>query len=191
MAFTTRFAATAGLFLAFMFVPRPTAAAAHQPAAAQVPATPPVTLKVGSIDLAYIAANSKHGKLATSELETFTRKKQTELEERAKTLGTQEARLKSEGAILAESVRVELERNVRKAQLEFARFREDSESEVQRFAQKVERELRARLFPILDAISKEKGLSLVFTIDSPGLLWFSSTLDVSRDVVERLDQAPQ
>ena len=56
MAFTTRFAATAGLFLAFMFVPRPTAAAAHQPAAAQVPATPPVTLKVGSIDLAYIAA---------------------------------------------------------------------------------------------------------------------------------------
>ena len=31
MAFTTRFAATAGLFLAFMFVPRPTAEAAHQP----------------------------------------------------------------------------------------------------------------------------------------------------------------
>ena len=191
MTLTTRSLATAALLLAGLCVARPIEAASYEQSSAAPPAAAASMLKVGCIDLAYVAANSKHGKVATGEVQTFTRKKQTELEARAKTLGSQEARLKAEGATLAESARLELERTVRKAQLEFARFREDSESEVRQFAANVERDLRAKLFPIVDAISKEKGLSLVFTVDAPGLVWFSSTLDVSQEVVERLDRAPQ
>ena len=191
MTLTTRSLGTAALLLAGLCVARPLGAASHGQSPAPTAAQATSILRVGCIDLAYVAANSKHGKVASGEVQTFTRKKQSELEERAKTLGAQEARLKAEGAVLAAPARIELERTVRKAQLEFARFREDSESEVQQSAQKVERELRARLFPIVDAISKEQGLSLVFTVDAPGLVWFSSTLDVSREVVERLDRAPQ
>lgn len=178
----------AGIAMAIAVVAAPAAQAAAAERALEQAAA---SLRVGCIDFAYVAANSKQGKQAAGELQSFTEKKQSELEARAKALGAQEARLKTDAATLAEPARLELERSVRKAQLEFARFREDSQSEVQQFADKVERELRARLFPVVDAISKEKGLALVFTVDAPGLVWFSSTLDVSKEVVDRLDRAPQ
>ena len=179
-----------GLCAVMVLATLPTAAVANDGGLRQA-TLPPAVLRVGCIDLAYVAANSKHGKLATGELQTLTRKKQTELEERAKSLGAQEAQLKASAATLAEPARLELEHSVRKAQLDFARFREDSQSEVKQFAERVERELRAKLFPIVDEISREKGLALVFTVDAPGLVWFSQTLDVSREVVERLDRTPQ
>ena len=189
MGFTIRSAATTAMLLAFVVVARSTVAPqALSPA--QVPATPTTTLKVGCIDLAYVAANSRQGKLELSELDTFTRTKQVEIDERAKMLGAQETRLRND-ATMTEAARVELERSLRKAQLDFARFREDTQTEVQQFAARIEQSLRARLFPIVDAISKEKGLTLVFTVDAPGLVWFSPALDVSKDVVQRLDRAPQ
>jgi outer membrane protein len=188
MAFTIRCAATTGMFLAVVSVARPLAAAPLERAAAQGTATPAPTVKVGCVNLAYIAANSRQGKVELGELETFTRTKQVEIAERAKMLAAQEARLRSEAATLSEPARVELERAVRKAQLDFARFREDVQADVQQFAERVEQALRARLFPIVDEISKEKGLTLVFTVDAPGLVWFSPALDVSQDVVERLDR---
>ena len=187
MGFTIRFAATTGMLLAFVLVAQSTAAP-QDLSAAQVPATPPTTVKVGCIDIAYVAANSRQGKLELSELETFTRTKQVEIDERAKMLGGQETRLRNDAA-MTEAARVELERSLRKAQLDFARFREDTQTEVQQFAARIEQSLRARLFPIVDAISKEKGLTLVFTVDAPGLVWFSPALDVSKDVVQRLDRA--
>ncbi len=140
--------------------------------AAQVPATPPTTVKVGCIDLAYVAANSRQGKLELSELETFTRNKQIEIDERAKMLGAQETRLRNDARHDRSGTR-RARALVRKAQLDFARFREDTQTEVQQFAASIEQPLRARLFPIVDAISKEKGLTLVFTVDAPGLVWFS------------------
>ena len=189
MAFTIRFAAATGMVLAFVLVARPTAAVPQEVSATQVPATPPTALKVGCIDIAYIAANSRQGKLELSELETFTRTKQVEIDERAKMLGAQETRLRNDAAAMTEAARVELERSLRRAQLDFTRFREDTQTEVQQFAERIEQSLRTRLFPIVDAISKEKGLTLVFTVDAPGLVWFSPALDVSKDVVQRLDRA--
>ena len=157
------------------------------------PAAPAASIapgvKVGCIDMAYIAANSRQGKLELSELETFTRTKQVELDERAKMLSAREDKLRKDAAAMTEAARTELERSLRKAQLEFARFREDTQTEVQQFAERIEQSLRARLFPIVDEISKEKGLTLVFTVDAPGLVWFSPALDVSKDVVQRLDRA--
>jgi outer membrane protein len=164
------------------------AAERSAPQAAATAATAPA-VKVGCIDIAYIAANSRQGKLELSELETFTRTKQVELDERAKMLGAHEDKLRKEATAMTEAARLDLERTLRKAQLEFARFREDTQTEVQQFADRIEQSLRARLFPIVDEISKEKGLTLVFTVDAPGLVWFSPALDVSKDVVQRLDRA--
>jgi hypothetical protein len=59
---------------------------------------------------------------------------------------------------------------------------------VRQFAENVEAELRARLFPVVEQLSREKGLDFVFSADSPGLIWFSAAVDLSKEIVERLDK---
>src|SRR5687768_2045695 len=137
------------------------------PAAAQTPAP----FKIGCVDLGYIAAKSKHGQDAAARVENLTKKKEIELLSRAQVLKAEEGKP-----------------TFAKAQLEFNRFREDAQSEVRQFAENVEAELRARLFPIVEQLSREKGLDVVFSADSPGLIWFSAAVDLSKEIVERLDK---
>ncbi len=157
---------------------------------AQIPSgTVEPQIRVGCVDLAYVANNSKQGKVAFAQLEDLTKKKEAELAERAKLIAAEQGKLQQQDALLNDQTRIDLQRTLQKAQLDFDRFRQDTQTELQQFAERVERDLRARLFPVVDEMSREKGLHLVFTADSPGLMWFSRSVDMSQEVVHRLDSA--
>jgi Skp family chaperone for outer membrane proteins len=47
--------------------------------------------------------------------------------------------------------------------------------------------LRVKLSPIVDAISKERGLHFVFGLEEAAIVWWSRTADISEEVVKRLD----
>jgi outer membrane protein len=180
------------LLLVGVFV-LPAGSASAQTTQAGVGATVPEQIaaasgiRVGCVNFSYIAANSKQGKAAFAELTVLSRKKEAEIAERAKALEDEQGRLQRESAGLDASARAGRQRTFEKARLEFDRFRQDSQSEVQQFAERVEKELQARLFPVVDRVSRERGLQLVFDVQSPGLVWFDKAIDLSEEIVKRLD----
>jgi Skp family chaperone for outer membrane proteins len=51
----------------------------------------------------------------------------------------------------------------------------------------VQRDFAAKVQPIIDQIAREKGLHLVFNTADAGLAWVDPGLDLSSEVIKKLD----
>lgn len=142
---------------------------------------------IGSLDFAKLTATSSVAKSALTRVEATSRAKAEELGARAKALEAQRAKLETDAPLLAESARSLAQQAFARAQLAFDRQREDAEAEVNQLRLDVERELRARLFPVVDAVAREKGLQLVLNVSSADFLWVHPDIDISLEVARRLD----
>ena len=146
--------------------------------------------RIGALRLAYVAQNSKTARAAIAEVEAFERKKSTELESKAGELQKQQVELQKQSAAMSPRAVADLQRAFDKSRLEFERYQQDVQAEVQAMQAKFDTEFRVRLAPIVDAISKEKGLHFVFGIEQASMVaWWSPAVDISEEVVKRLDAA--
>jgi Skp family chaperone for outer membrane proteins len=145
-------------------------------------------VRIGAVSFTYIARNSKTANASLAEVQAFERKKTTDVEARAAQLQKQQVELQQQSASMSPRAVADLQRAFEKSRLEFTRFQRDTQAEVEAMQQKFEAEFRVKLAPIVDAISKEKGLYFVFGIEQTSLLaWWSPAVDISEEVVKRLD----
>lgn len=174
------------------FAQTPAAPAQSAPApAAQQPAPPPrpfpADSKIAFINTQRIAGESAEGKAATGRLKALNDKKVQELNDKQKQLQTMQQKLQAGGSVLSDAARSELEKNVEKLNVDIQRFTQDAQAEVQELNNQLQADFERRLRPIIDAVSKEKGLLLVFGPDS-GIVWADAALDITADVIKRFDQ---
>lgn len=170
------------------------AAPAQAPApAAQAPAQPaapkpfPAGAKVAYVVLQRIANESADGRVATTRIQALQQKKAAELTEKNKQLTTMQQRLEKEGAVMSASAAADLQKNIEKLNVEVQRFTQDAQAEVQELQQQLQQEFQQRLEPVLAQVAQEMGLQFVFNGPDAGLVWADSSLDISSDVIKKLD----
>ena len=145
-------------------------------------------LRIGTVSLTYIARNSKTARAAIAEVESFERKKVVEVESKAGELQKQQAELQQQSGSMSPRAVADLRRAFDKSRLEFERLQQDARAEIDAMQSKFDAEFRVKLAPIIDEISKEKGLYFVFGIEQTSMLaWSSPAVDISDEVVKRLD----
>ena len=140
---------------------------------------------VGAINLSYVARTSSAGKAGLAKIDDATRRKSVEAESRAIALQKQQAQLQA--LALSDRARAELQRAFEKSRTDFARFQEDAQKELEAMQADFDIAFRAKLAPIIEEVSKERGLQFVFGLDEAAILWWNPTVDISDDVVKRLD----
>ena len=171
-------------------VPAPAA-----PAPVQAPAQPPAPkpfpqgAKVAYVVLQRIANESADGRVATTRIQALQQKKAAELNERNKQLTTMQQKLEKEGSVMNASAAAELQKNIEKATLEVQRFTQDAQAEVQELQQTLQQEFQQRLEPVLQQVATEMGLQFVFNGPDAGLVWADASLDISAEVIKKLDSA--
>ena len=69
------------------------------------------------------------------------------------------------------------------------RFTQDAQAEVQELQQELQAEFQQRLEPVLSQVASEMGLQFVFNGPDAGLVWADSALDISAEVIKKLDSA--
>jgi Skp family chaperone for outer membrane proteins len=143
--------------------------------------------RVGSIRMSYVARTSKAGQSALAEIDKFVKQKEAEAAGRAAELDKQRLDVQRRGTGLSERARADLEKAFEKSRVEFERFQQDARAEIEGLQQKFDAEFRVKLSPIIDAVSKEKGLHFVFGIEQAAIVWWSPAADISEEVVKRLD----
>ena len=143
--------------------------------------------RVGAISLSYVARSSKAGKAALAEIEKFVKQKEAEVVARGTELDKQREALQKSSVGLSPRALADLQKAFDKSRLEFERFQQDAQNEVQALQAKFDADFRIKLSPIIDAVSKEKGLQFVFGLEQAAIVWWSPTVDISADVVKRLD----
>jgi len=166
----------------------PPAAPAPAPAAAPQPPLPfPVGAKIAYINPQRIFQESAEGKTALGRVQALIAKKQTEGQDRQKKLAADQQKLQTSGGVMNESARAQLEKDIEKQQVDGQRFQQDAQAEINELQQEVQNEFIKKVSPIIESVAKEKGLQLVFDLNNAGLAYFDPALDVSLEVIKKLD----
>jgi outer membrane protein len=164
----------------------PASQAATQPATA-APQPFPEGAKVAYISLQFIASNSVEGKAATAKIQEFAKKKTAELGEKQKALEALRNKLLQGGTVLSDQARGQMEKDIDKQTRELQFAQQDAQAEQTQLTQDLQNEFQSRLHPIIDQVAKEKGLHYVLSIDDSGAVWANTGLNISAEVMKRLD----
>lgn len=169
--------------------PGATTPAAQQPAQPQPPQPFPEGAKVAFVNINAIAAGSSEGKAATAKIQEFIKKKNGEIQEKQKALQTLQTKLQQGVSVMSDQARSQLEKDITRQSRELQSAQEDAQQEQQQLTQDLQSEFQQKLFPVVDAIAKEKGLHMVFSIADSGILWPHPGLDLTSEVIKRFDAA--
>lgn len=160
-------------------------AALSTPAAFAQAAEP---FRIAAVNLSYVAQSCKAGKAGLAQIEQLGKKKEAEAAMRAAELEKQRFDLEQRGSVMSERARADLQKAFDKGRIDFERFQQDARAELQGMQRQFEVEFRLKLTPVVDQISKEKGLHFVFGLEqSTMIVWWNPSLDISDEVVKRLD----
>jgi len=136
------------------------------------------------VSLQRIAAQSNAGKRASQQLETLRQERARELQAKQKEL---EDVVRQLAKPQADRERLSQDESRRRAELQ--QLTTQAQTEFQTTQARVNAEVRSQLPPILADIAKRSGVDAIFNSDT--IAWAAAGTDMTNEVVQRLNAAPQ
>ncbi len=164
---------------------------APPPPAAQPPQPWPEGAKFAFVNLQQIASQSADGKAATARIQELSTKKQSELADKNKALQTAQQKLAQSGSVLNDSARAQLEKDIDRMQREIQFAQQTAQAEVQDLTQDLQQDFQNRVIPVIRTLLQEKGLHMIFSAGDSGIIAGHPGLDLSAEVIKRLDSQPK
>ncbi len=155
-------------------------AAGAAPAAAQ-------ELKVAVINTEQVLLESETGKAALADLRKLREAKEAEGQALQQEVEDLRKRL-SEGRLsLAEDKIAELEQQLEEKGIELRRFQDDASRELNKRRDDVLAAIDRKVLPIINQVGSEQGYSLIFRKFESGLVFASEEVDITAEIIRRLD----
>jgi Skp family chaperone for outer membrane proteins len=149
----------------------------------------PVGAKFAFLDFQKVASNSVSGRLATRILDELRTKKLTEIQGQGKELQALAARRDS-GALSGPAL-LQIGKDVDRLQRAIQFSQQSAQAEIQQLQAELQVDFEKRVTPVVAEIAKEKGLHAVFAADPATALYTNPDLDISGEVIKRLDAQPK
>jgi len=163
------------------------------PAAQQTPAAPalavkfPEGAKYAYVNIQRIASESSDGKASSARIEALRLKKANELNEKNKAVEAFQAKQRS--AVMSEAASAQVQKDIDKAQVDIQRMTQDAQAELQELQNELQIDFQRKVGPVIEQVAREKGLQLLFSQGDSGLIWADAGLDLTVEVIRRLDAA--
>jgi len=172
----------------------PPAAETQKPVAAAVPAPPPAKpfpegSRIAFIDVQRVASESAEGKAAAARITDLSQKRSNELAAKNKALEAANQKLSSGGALMSEDARAQLQKEIDKLQLDIQRAQQDAQSELDELNRQLQNDFQRKLSPVIQQVSSERGLYILFSRGDAGIVWADTALDLTAEIVRRFDAA--
>jgi len=163
--------------------PAPAAPAPQAPA----PVPFPEGAKVAFIDFQRVASESELGKAATAKIQDFQRRKQAEAQEKNKQLQAMLDKQKTQASVLSDAAMKQLESDIAKAQRDLQYFQNEAQAEAETLNNDLMRDFQQKVLPLVQAVATERGLHIVFESNNAGFLWANRGLDLTPEIVTRVN----
>jgi len=160
------------------------------PAAAPLARPFPADARIGLVDFSRVAAVSTSGKALSARIEEVRSRKQAEVQARGKEVEALESKLTQGATAMNDAARDQLRRQFEKAQVDFQRFTQDAQSEMQQVQRELEQAFLAKARPAVEAVARERSLWAVLSMADSGLVWWDTALDLSDEIAKRIDASP-
>ena len=154
--------------------------------------TPPLTaatFRAASFSPQRAFSESAEGKAGLARIEALRAEKTREIETRNKTLQTREQSLEQNTGVLSPEARIQRTNEIEKFRIDLQRFIQDAQAEVTGLQRDVEGAFLVKLKPAIERVAKEKGLQLIFNLDTDPIVWSDPSLDITTEVITRLARA--
>jgi outer membrane protein len=167
--------------------PAPTPAPAPPAAApAQVPF--PGDARVGFVNLQAVVQNSQLGRAGQERLKALTDKKTAEIAEKNKEIQTLQQEIQSQQSVLSPTVLAQRNADLDRRNRELQFLQEQAQVDVEALQGELLDDFGKRVMPIVEQIRAERNLWAILSAgDNSGLLSVNPALDLSTEVVRRLD----
>ena len=158
-------------------------------AALLAPLAPPFPegVKYGFVNLQVVAGESEAGQEAGQRIASLQQRKEAEIGEMQGALQAEQQKLQSSGSVMSVSARIDLERRIERQDLDLQRAVQDAQQEVQELTETLQVEFQDRLIPALQQVAAEKSLHFIFDTAGGGLIWGDPSLDLTPDVIEKIN----
>ncbi len=160
--------------------------AAPKPAVPAVIVPLPEGTKVAIIDPDYVAAESKAGKAILTQLKTLSDKRTNEIQNMQTAVQALMTKKQTQAAMLTPQAVSQLDKDIERQNLDIQYKQQTATTEIQNLQQELFSDLATKMQPILDAFAKEKGLLAVLDARN-GVTWAAGGMDISAEIVKRLD----
>jgi outer membrane protein len=158
-----------------------------QAPAPQAPAVP-ASFKMAWVNLEQAIFSSDEGKREFSEVQKFVDAKNTELDTLQKELESLRNQMSVQGAKLTDEARMELEEQIELKDTALQRFRQDTQKEIDSKRVRATNYVGRRMQPVIEKISREKGISAVLYFNASRDAWVDPSLNITEDVVKAYNQ---
>ncbi len=160
----------------------------------QTPAAPPAPVAIGPAKVAWINLEqaiygSEEGKREFSEVQKFVEKKNSELQGLQKELETLKNQLNVQGAKLTDEARADLEDTIADKETQLQRFQQDTQKDIDSRRVRTTNMIGRKLLPIVEKLSKEKGLSAVVYLNPQRDAWVDPSLIITEEVIRAYNTA--
>jgi len=145
--------------------------------------------KVGVIEVQRIVQESAVGKESLARIQKIQAAKQEDLVKRQNELRDLEKRIQDQGKSLSEEAMEKLQKDYQSKALDLKRFQDDAQRELEELQRKELGELERRVLPVIEAVAKELGYSLVFNKYQSGLLHAEPGVDITDAVIQKFNTA--
>lgn len=146
-------------------------------------------VSIGVVDTQWLLKESKLGQQVTDTLNAFMKDRQTLIELEQKELRNLESQLLRQGSVLSQSARQQREEQFRRRMGEYQQKVAEMNQEVQNKQAQLFSEFRENVDAVVEKLAKQHGLSLVVEKgENTPTRYYEPSLDISRDVLSKLDQ---
>src|SRR5947208_4709382 len=157
------------------------------PPAPQPPAPFPQGAKIGFVNFQRVVGESADGKASSARIQAVSKKKQDEGTQKAQQLKANQDKLSASGSVMSDAARSQLEKEIERQQVEGQRFQQDAQAELNELQQELQAEFIKKVTPILQQVATEKGLHALFNAQEAGFAWVDPGLDLTTEVIKKLD----
>lgn len=142
-------------------------------------------LKIGVIDVEKILTDSTSGQQVLAKLEELRAEKAEFLAGKRQELEEMRNRYDETRLTLAEDKIAEMEKNIEDLAIALRRAQDDAQRELQKRQQEDFGRIEEAVMPIINAVGREFGYSLIFNKFQSGLVYADEAVDITDLVIER------
>jgi Skp family chaperone for outer membrane proteins len=133
-----------------------------------------------------IISESELGKALAAQVNGLRSQKLAELNAKNKEMEAAQQKLAG-GSLLTDDARMAAQKAVDRIQVELQRMQQDAEAAVQDLQQQVNGELERAIMPLLERVAIDKHLHLLLRADTGAVAWADPALDLTGEIIRRLD----
>ncbi|MFW6124354.1 MAG: OmpH family outer membrane protein [Acidobacteriota bacterium] len=143
---------------------------------------------IGIVDSNQILENSIEGKKVLAQLREKEKVNQEQLTKKDEQIRDVQKKINTQSLTLTQEAQMNLNSDLERLKTERQRMYEDSQREMNEMAARLFQEIQNDVMPIIEQIGNEEGLDVIFDLQRSGAVYYSPTVDITKEVIERYDE---